>query len=199
MFDSYQNALAPNHDRRIFLDYVARFLGHGQSDLGRVVTGAEQRVTVLGFGSLVDGQAAEFALPLPPGLSGVNVRRRVIITLAWFSPINGRRQGYRVAHRWFGASENIASDRSCADYRAVQRGTVQHEVFEGSDPVAFQDGDEVIVKVNCRKDAGDILQPVRFGLVVTLEVAESMLVPIPIYEDVRERIAVRVQAAADAV
>ena len=71
---------------------------------GRVVTGAEQRVTVLGFGSLNDGQASEFALPLPLGLSGINVRRRVIITLAWFSPINSRRQGYRVAHLWFGAA-----------------------------------------------------------------------------------------------
>ena len=107
--------------------------------------------------------------------------------------------GLRVAHLWFGASGNIASDRSCADYRAVQRGTVQHEVFEGSDAVAFQDGDEVIVNVNCRKDAGDILQPVRFGLAVTLEVAEGMLAPIPICEEVRERIPVRVQAAADAV
>ena len=198
MFGSYEETLGPHHDRRTFRDYVARFLGYGQPDFERVVTGAEQRVTVLGFGSLLDGQAAKFALPLPPGLSGVNVRRRVIITLAWFSPINSRRQGYRVAHLWFGASENIASDRSCADYRAVQRGTVQHEVFEGRDAVAFQDGDEMIVKVNCRNDAGDILQPVRFGLAVTLEVAEGLLVPIPVYEQVRERIAVRVQAAADA-
>jgi len=198
MFGFYKNALVPNHDQRTLRDYVARFLGYGQPDLGRVVKGAERRVTVLGFGSLIDGQAAEFALPLPPSLSSVNVRRRVIITLAWFSPINSRRQAYRVAHLWFGASGNIASNRSCADHNSVQRGTVQHEVFEGSDAVAFQDGDEMIVKVNCRRDAGDMLQPVRFGLAVTLEVEENILLPIPIYEEVRERIGVRVQAAADA-
>ena len=201
MFGSYQEALGLHHDPRTFRDYVGRFLGYGRPDFGRVVTGEEQRVTVLGFGSLNNGQAAEFALPLPPGLSGINVRRRVIITLAWFSPINSRRKGYRVAHLWFGVAGNIANARSCADHRAVQRGTVQHEVFEGEgrDAVPFQDGDDMIVKVNCREDAGDILQPVRFGLAVTLEVAESLLVPIPVYEEVRERIAVRVQAAVEAV
>ena len=199
MFQDFWNALGQHHARRTFKDYVARFLGYGQPDLERVVTGAEQRVTVVGFGSLDDGEAAEFSLPLPPGLSGVNVSRRMIVTLAWFSPINSRSHRYRVAHLWFGTAGNIASDRSCADYRAVRRGTVQHEVFEGSDAVAFQDGDEVIVKVNCREDADDILEPVRFGLAVTLEVPEAMLVPISIYEEVRERIAVRVQAAANAV
>ena len=198
MLGPYQSALASQRDRRTFRDYVARFLGYGRPDFERVLTGAEQRVTILGFGALVDGEAAEFTLPLPPGLSGVNAQRRVIITLAWFSPINNRRQGYRVAHLWFGTSGGIASHRACADHRAVQRGTVQHEVFEGSDAVDFQDGDSMIIKVNCRKDAGDILQPIRFGLVVTLEVAESLLLPIPIHEEVRERIAILVQAASDA-
>ena len=199
LFISYKDALGRNHDQRTFRDYVARFLGYGRPDFGRVATGAEQRVTVLGFGSLDDGEAAEFALPLPPSLSGVNVRRRVTITLAWFSPINSRRQNYRVAHLWFGATGNVASKRSCADFRAVQRGTVQHEVFEGSDAVAFQDGDDLIVKVNCRNDAGDILERIKFGLAVTLEVAEEVLLPIPIYEEVRERVAVRVRPAVEAV
>ena len=189
----YQQALGEAHPSRTFRDYVARFLGYGRADFGRVAVGSEQRVTVLGFGSLADGGAAEFALPLPPGLSGVNVRRRVVVTLTWMSPINSRRQNYRVAHLWFDVAENVASTRTCADHRAVQRGTVQHEVFEGRDAVAIQDGDDLIVKVSCRNDAGDIVEPVRFGLAVTLEVAEDLFLPISIYEEVRERIAVRVR------
>ena len=65
-------------------------------------------------------------------------------------------------------------------------------MFEGSDAVAFQDGDDLVIKVSCRNDGGEIVAPVRFGLVVTLEVAEDVLFPIPIYEEVRQRIAVRV-------
>ena len=194
----YRQALGAAHPRRTFRDYVARFLGYGRPDFGRVAVGEEQRVTILGFGSLGDGDAAAFALPLPPGLSGVNAKRRVIVTLGWMSPINSRRQNYRVAHLWFDVVGNVASTRTCADHRAVRRGTVQHEVFEGRDAVAIQDGDDLIVKVSCRSDAGDIVEPVRFGLAVTLEVAESLLLPIPIYEEVRERIAVRVRPALGA-
>ena len=195
----YRQALARDHGGRTFRDYVARFLGYGRPDFGRVVAGAEQRVTVLGFGALADGEAAEFALPLPPSLSGVNVRRRVSVTLAWMTPINSRRQNYRVAHLWFSSTGNVAAKRSCADFRAVQRGTVQHEVFEGSDAVAYRDGDDLIVKVSCRSDAGEILQPVRFGLAVTLEVAEDVLLPVPVYEEVRERVAVRVRPTVGAM
>ncbi len=55
----------------------------------------------------------------------------------------------------------------------------------------------MIVKVNCRKDADDTPLPVRFGLAVTLEIAKPLLFPISIYEEVRERISVRVRAAAN--
>ena len=51
----------------------------------------------------------------------------------------------------------------------------------------------MVVKVNCRNDAGEILEPIRFGLVVTLEVAENLLFPIPIDEEVRQRLAIRIR------
>jgi len=198
MFESYQDALAPNHNPRTFRDYVARFLGYGRPEFERVLTGAKQRVTVLGFGAIDDGEAMEFAMPLPPSLSGINEKRRVIITLAWFSPVNSRRQKYRVAHLWFNRPKNIEYEkRICADHRAAQRGTIQHEIFEGSNAFTVQDGQKMIVKVNCRKDADDIPRPVRFGLAVTLEIAKPLLFPISIYEEVRERISVRVRAVAN--
>ena len=82
-----------------------------------------------------------------------------------------------------------------ADHRAVQRGTVQHEVLEGSNAVAFHDGDSIVIKVNCRADAGDITEPIRYGLAVTLELAEDISIPLvrlPIYQEVRERLVVRI-------
>lgn len=199
MFEPYQAALRPNHNPRTFRDYVARFLGYGRPDFERVLAGTEQRVTVLGFGAIADGEAMEFAMPLPPSLSGFNGKRRFTITLAWFSPINSRRQKYRVAQLWFNSPKDVECTRSCADYHAVQRGTIQHEVFEGKNAVTVQEDEKMIIKVNCRKDADDIRYPVRFGLAVTLEIAESLLFPIPIYEEVRERISVRVRATENAM
>ena len=198
MVEYYRDAL--NCAPQKFREYVTRFLGYGRPDFAKVAMGDNQRVTMLGFGSLSDGQAAEFALPLPPELSGQNLKRRVIVTLAWFSPINSRRQKYRVAHLWFELSgTKIADERLYAKYQSVVRGTIQHEVFESQGASAFQDGDKMIVKVNCRKDANNLDQPVRFGLVVTLEIVEDTLFPISIYQSVKDRLYVRVPATIDAV
>ena len=184
-------ALKNTQNSRTFKEYLGRFLGYGLVDLAKVMTCTQQRVTVLGFGELDDGEGNEFQLPLPPSLSAINERRRLTITLAWFSPVNSNRQNYRVAHLWFNPKNTIATKRVCADHRAVQRGTVQHEILDSDKAVAFQDGDMIAIKVNCRSDASDMPVPVRYGLAVTLEVAQGM--NIPIYQEVRDRLAVRVR------
>ena len=160
------------------------------ANLDKVMACTEQRVTVLGVGALVDGEAHEFLFPLPPSLSAVTDNRRLIITLAWLSPVNCVRQNYRIAHLWFDPKNDLAPDRIDADSRAVSRGTVQHEVLEGAKAVDFQDGEVVAIRVNCRADAGDILDPIQYGLAVTLEVAEG--IAIPIYQEVRDRLRIRI-------
>ena len=193
LFSHYFGILGHTHDSRTLKDYLGSFLGYGIPDFSRVVTGTNQRVTVLGFGELSDGNACEFAMPLPPSLHGENVKRHVTITLAWFSPVNCFNHKYRKAHLWFSKPSKINSSSICANHHAVKRGTIQHEVFEENDAVVIEDGDSMIVKVNCRKDAGDISQSIRFGVAVTLEIVEPVLFPISIYQEVRERIQVRVR------
>lgn len=201
MYDSYKNILEQSHNSRTSKDHVARFLGYGKPDFERVATGTEKRVTVLGFEKLLDGKAMEFTLPLPPDIANLGTKMRMVVTLAWFSPINSRHQKYRVAHLWFDKPQGkIECKRLCADFHAVQRGTLQHEIFEGKSENSIQEGDEMIIKVNCRKDASDILEPIRFGLTVTLEVAENLpFYPVSIYEEVRERLSMRVRAGGISV
>ncbi len=164
-------------------------MGYGLANVAKVMACTDQRVTVLGVGELNDGEADEFFLPLLPSLSAMTDKRRLTVTLAWFTPTNSMRQNYRITTLWFDPSNGIASDRICADHHAVQRGTVQHEVLEGDQAVDFQDGESVVIKVNCRADAGDIPEPIRYGLAVTLEVAEG--INIPVYQEVRDRLRVR--------
>ena len=188
--DLYRQILLNGQNSRTFREYVGRFLGYGSANIGKVLACTDQRVTVLGVGALGDGEGDEFQLPLPPSLSGITERRLLTITLAWLSPVRSTSQKYRIAHLWFNPTEQntIAPDRMFADHTAVQRGTVQHEVLEGSNANPFQDGDSIAIKVNCRADAGAIVEPIRYGLAVTLEVAESL--HIPIYEEIRDRLAI---------
>lgn len=146
-----------------------------------------QRATVLGFGSLENDQGHLFTLPLPPSLAAQTTKRRLTVTLAWFSPIVPTSQKYRAAHLWFEVPGNrLAPSRQDADWQAVRRGTVQHEVFEGDQALAISDGDSIQIKVNCRSDAGDFEGPVSYGLAVSLEVAEG--INLPTYEEVQTRI-----------
>ena len=191
----YDEILRNPQNSRKFKEYAGQFFGYGSANIARVMACTDQRVTVLGFGELDDGEAHEFRLPLPPSLSAKTQWRRLTVTLAWLTPVNSRNQKYRIAHLWFDPkTENpIASNRMYADHRAVQRGTLQHEVLDGGEAVPFQDGKNIVIKVNCRADAGDITKPIRYALAVTLEVAEG--ISIPIYQEVRDRLEVRVPVA----
>ena len=148
----YQQILRNGQNSGAFKEYIGRFLGYGPSNVARVLSCTDQRVTVLGVGTLGDGDGDEFRLPLPPSLSAVTDRRRLTITMAWLTPVSSTRQNYRIAHLWFNPTQQntIAPDRMYADHRAVQRGTVQHEVLEGTSAIPFQDGDAIVIKVNCR-------------------------------------------------
>ena len=42
------------------------------------------------------------------------------------------------------ARERLNTDRVCADWQTVQRGTMQHEIFEGDDAVPFIDGATIV-------------------------------------------------------
>jgi len=66
--------------------------------------------------------------------------------------------------------------RGNCEWRHPRRGTLQHEVIEGQDALAFIDG-KVVFKVNCSKDAGTLSDSVPLALCVSLEVAEG--VPLP--------------------
>ena len=186
----YESILKNAQNSNVFKSYVGRFLGYGSANVGKVIVCTEQRVTVLGVGKLDDGEGDEFYFPFPPSLSAVTEKRRLTVTLAWLSPINCMRQNYRIAYLWFDPKNELAPHRICADNKAVLRGTIQHEVLEGTRAVDFQDGDRIVIKVSCRADAGDAPDPIRYGLAVTLEVAEG--INIPIYQEVRDRLLVRV-------
>ncbi len=179
--------LLPLTDSKSIRHGVSRWLGYGEPNIQRMIECTAQRATVLGFGSLEHDQGHLFTLPLPPSLGAQRIKRRLTVTLAWFSPIVPTSQKYRAAHLWFEVPENrLAPVRQDADWQAVRRGTVQHEVFAGERALAISDGDRIQIKVNCRSDAGDLDSLVSYGLAVSLEVAEG--IALPIYEEVRTRI-----------
>ncbi|MDE3225289.1 MAG: S8 family peptidase, partial [Nitrospirota bacterium] len=189
------NPAAMREDK--FKRLASRFLGYGFVEPVESLLGADYRATMLGCGELADGNAHEYRIPLPPSLSGVRGVRRVIVTLTWISPVHPRHRNYRGVALWFEIENNkLATGRQETEWRAARNGTVQHEIFEGERAAAFAEDETMLIKVNCRDDANANQEVVRYGLVVTIEVAEELR--IPLYDEIAARIrpAVPVRAAA---
>lgn len=190
-----QTILYTPDNRPRIRSWVSRWLGYGVADGERVQACTEQRATVLGFGELGDEEAHIFRLPLPPSLSARRDWRRLTVTLAWISPVAPSTQRYRAASMWFEVvGTNLVPTRQGPDWNAVRRGTVQHEIFEGDRAIAIADDATLSVKVNCRKDAARIQEPVAYGLAVTLEVAEG--VDIAVYDEIRTRVVPAIEIRA---
>lgn len=187
--------LRTRQNSRQFKEYVTRLLGYGGVDPEVVRECTQHRVTALGGGQLQADQAQLHRFPLPPGLSGQPGWRRLSITLAWFTPVNTAHQSWRRADLWFTPpTDSLQIRRQQAEWRAVQRGTVQHEVLGGDRASAFVDGDDLQIRVSCRQDAGALEDAVPYALVTTLEVAEEL--GVDIYDEVRVRVhAARIEVA----
>jgi hypothetical protein len=178
---------------RRFKEVMARYIGYGSVNIERVLACSAQRGTVIGCNEIKENQIHEYRFPLPLDLSGSRVWRRMVVTLAWFSPINSGHRNLREAKLKLqpGGSWDevpLKLKRVDSDDDQVLRGTVQHEILEGKKQVvAYQEDDHILLHVTCKADATEKLDvAIPYGLAVTLEVAEG--VDIKIYQQIRDRI-----------
>ena len=187
------DALKTRENSRKIKEVLARYLGYGAVEIERVLACTEQRATVLGCGEIHENEIHEYRLPLPPSLSSSQEWRRMVVTLAWFSPVNPSHRNFREAKleaspakKW--SELPLKLERQDGDHNQVLRGTVQHEVLEGTEEIAaYQDGDSILLCIACKKDAvANLDHAIPYGLAVTLEVAED--IPIPIYAQLRTRL-----------
>jgi len=170
---------------------LTRIMGYGPVRAERIATAERTRVVLLGAGSISKDQRHSYAFPLPPSLAATTEWRRLTITLAWLSPINVHSQKYRMARLWFTPSkDDLAVAPVEADANAVLKGTVQHQVLEGTAAAGYVAGSNLAIDVDCRVDAGSLPNPVRYGLAASLEVAASVAV------DLHAEVRAQAQAAA---
>lgn len=179
----------PSDDWRKRQSMNAKFLGFGEVDLNRSLFCTDQRATLLGWGYLGKDSAHSYRFPMPPSLSARKIQKRLVITLAWLTPINPTHKDYRKASMWFSVnSDSIGVGRENLDQDSAKRGTVLHQILNGEKARALPD--DLEIKVNCKEDAAGLVEKIPYGLAVTLEVAEGTA--IPIYNEVQTRIRPRV-------
>jgi hypothetical protein len=195
-----ENAVLDGMDTTKVKKEIARCLGYGRPDFTKAIECTASRATAIGFGVIAKDQRHEYRLPLPPSLSGLDCWRRLTITLAWLSPISVSNRKYRKAALAFEATEPAKEVGGCrveAQWQQVRAGTLQHEIIEGQEVCAFQEGQYLVIPVQCREDAGQLNEDVPYGLAVSLEVKEG--VDVPVYEEVRSLVEVAIREAVRVV
>ena len=174
---------------------LTRILGYGVVRSARATAAESTRVVLLGAGLIARNQRNTFRFPLPSALSASTEWRRLTITLGWLSPVNVQSQKYRMARLWFTSSkDDIGVGPTEADHFAVLKGTVQHQVFEGTAATAYADGAALTIDVDCRSDGGTLRSPVRYGLAASLEVGPA--VRSDIFNQIRSRLSEQVRERA---
>ncbi|RDU21911.1 S8 family peptidase [Anaerosacchariphilus polymeriproducens] len=167
---------------------LARWLGNGVPDIKRVEECTKNRVTLIGTGRLKREEGHIYTLPLPVDISSKIIKRKLTVTLAYFSPVEVTRQGYRGIQMWFDVlnREQLTPDRENSEWQAVRKGTLQHEIFEGERPIVWGDDKEIQIKVNCKEDAGKCSESIPYCIFVTFEVAEGT--DVDVYSKVVEKV-----------
>ena len=100
-----------------------------------------------------------------------------------------------MARLWFTSSkDDIGVGPTEADHFAVLKGTIQHQVFEGTAATAYADGAALTIDVDCRSDGGTLRSPVRYGLAASLEVGPA--VRSDIFTQIRSRLSEQVRERA---
>ena len=156
---------------------LTEYLGFGVLDSDRVATAASNRVTVIGAASIQDKETSEFRFPLPSSLAATRDWRRLVLTVAWLTPIVSMTQRYRVAELTCTPNRKalgLQPAPASAYHHVNGKGTVHHEILESNRIVPYMPGDDLTVEVTCRVRVGRLEQPVRFGLAATLEVGADV-------------------------
>ena len=122
----------------------------------------------------------------------MDIWKRITLTLAWFSPINSNNNKYKKAALWFNKPSDVLKlKRIDCQWTHTQRGTVQHEIFEGSRAVSFEHDEDLLIKINCREDAGNLIETIKYAFIATIEVKEET--NIDLYTEIRNRIRARIR------
>ncbi|EPH06830.1 hypothetical protein HMPREF1531_00432 [Propionibacterium sp. oral taxon 192 str. F0372] len=169
---------------------LTALLGYGRLNTDRLGAAATNRAVLVSGGLIARNQRHTYELPLPPSLRARAEWHRFTITLAYMAPTVGQLNRYRGVKVYFVTPDNqfAGGERINAEYNSARRGSLQHEIVQGTRAMVFGDDDMFPIHVECMDDAQRLGagKSVRYALVVSIETAEQTSTTI--HDEVRARL-----------
>ena len=170
--------------------HLTALRGYGRLDTDRLGAAATNRAVLVSGGLISRDKRHTYELPLPPSLRACAEWHRFTITLAYTAPPASRLKRYRSAKVYFATPDlNLAGGKRIgAQHDSVRRGTLQHEIVQGTSAMVFGDDETFPIHVECMDDAQrlGVGKTVRYALVVSVETAEQTSTTI--YDEVRAKL-----------
>ncbi len=168
----WRKAIAPQSSRKT----LSPLFGYGRLDPERA-RGAVNRAVVVAGNEIGIDERHTYELPLPSSIRSKAEWHRLVITLAYWAPTTQGLNSYRAAKVYFTTPDTklAGGDRVDAYHNAVRRGSLQHEVIDGSKAMTFNDGATFSIHVECMRDGQKTgpIERIRYALVVSIETATS--------------------------
>lgn len=182
------------HPRR--RETISRFIGFGQADSSRVISGDANRITLLGDDLIRAEQMHEYRLPIPASMVNNREVRTVTITLSWTCPTTHTTSDHRAVVLRLcspdGGStywDGVGTDgRAQPAGTAAARGTVVHVIHSGRKLVPDDQG-KLSICVQATAKAGFEADDVPYAVAITLELGQQQRSRL--YEEVLQAVRVR--------
>lgn len=157
--------------------HLTALLGYGRLDTGRLGIAATNRAVLVSGGLIARDQRHTYELPLPPSLRARAEWHRFTITLAYMAPTVGQLNRYRGAKVYFATPDTqlAGGARIDAEHNSVRRGSLQHEIVQGTRAMVFGADSTFPIHIECMDDAQRLRagDTVRYALVASVETAEQ--------------------------
>lgn len=182
-------------------DTITKMLGYGAIDISRVVTGADNRITLLADDVLQHDKLHEYRLPVPAAMLRNRELRSITLTLAWTTPIVPTTIDYRgVALKivprsgkgdlWDGV---VRDGGTQPNGNTAERGTLIHMTLSGKKLVQEAATGGIFVGVQALARHRSMHQAqIPYALAVTMEVAQTVKTQ-GLYQQVQRAVAARVE------
>lgn len=176
----------------------SRLFGYGFCDTERILELIDSRATLVATGDVSEDMILRFEAPLPPSLNSRKDYRRIIFTVAWFTPINPISRNYRTVSLTVEPASSLAAlvgvDKARSQpYKSISsRGTIFHDCYEGEKAVAFTEEDSLKFDLKLKNSGLDFTGTIPFGLAVTIETEQGA--GIPVYQEVQQKLEQQVRS-----
>lgn len=172
---------------------ITQFLGYGQLDISRVVSGASNRITLLAEDVIHAGNRHEYIVPVPPSMLNNREVRTVTITLSWTCPMTHTTADHRAVVLQLTGADNSSrfwdgvgrAGSAQPNVSTANRGTLIHMVQEGKKMMTDPQG-RMVIGVQATAKWGFELDDVPYAIAITLEMGQQTRSQL--YTEVEQRV-----------